>query len=253
MKLFKKLIPLAAIGAATSVVVPLATSCSTVGVYTQKVEDLYFGKFIRETEVISGGTMSKDVAALRYTQDIEKNNMILVDDYFQNIQDILSIVANNEKNEECPVKGSLSIKVMDIQPYYHRLSLHLCIHASIPSEYLGDFDKNQFDNLELEVDINNFHYEMNHFKPTGSWEYAPVYYGEFYRLDSEALEEDHNWSMKAKGSFDMILYGSHIKVNVDQLYDFRTDVKASSARQIFTILGPFLVIYSNYLDNVIEG
>ncbi len=252
MKLFKKLIPLATIGATAAVVAPLATSCSSSSLYTQNILDLYYGRFIRETEVISGGSMSREEALLRYTQDIEKDNKILVDDYFQNIQDILSIVTINEEKD--PVKGTLSIKVVDIQPYYHRLSLHLCIHASIPSEILYG-DEGKFDNLDLEVDINNFHYEMEYYKPDpnekGYWEYAPVYVGIGYAPDIRELKEDHNWSMKAKGSFDVSMSGTRAKVNVDHSYDHK-NLTQSMGIWIFNILSPFLTIYSNYLDNVIN-
>lgn len=250
MKLFKKLIPLATIGATTAVVAPLATSCSSVGLYTQNMIDLYYGRFIRETEVISGGTMTEEVAQLRYTQDIEKDNKILVDDYFQNIQDILSVIAVNEAEEKDPVKGTVSIKVIDIQPYYHRLSLHLCIHASVPSEILYGPDVNEFDNLDLEVDINNFEYELQYIDLLGAWEYAPTYYypDEIYEPDPWALREDNNWSMKAKGSFEATVYGTRAKVIIDHFYDHSS---FENAYYVFKILAPFIIIYSNYMDNVL--
>ena len=147
MKL-NKLLPIVALAGATTVVAPLATSCTEIDFTKVEYEVTQDNIFDWEFQATRERTLNVKKATNVYFDDIAKNPAILMDEIIASM-----LYAPVPGNEDMTANLQLDVKINDINPTNHRISLDY--HIIMEMTYTDASDNVTESDIDTTYKLNN--------------------------------------------------------------------------------------------------
>lgn len=235
MKLFKKLLPIAAIGSVAAIVTPLVTSCGASASFTRNYDDegnpldFYEPKIPKKAK--GEAFTEKNAAEKVYFDDVAKNNKILLDDLlfqqFGKHED-----PENDFYSIYPSKISLSATIIKFDSEKKILSLKVKSKGKLIKETMDEWKKTT--KTFIDYDVTIIYGEM----PVALYpEYIEVGDDLFSFVPNvDLVPYDPNWSIAAKGWEKGVTETGGVEINTSFDYVLNKNSDFTELLELFDII-----------------